>query len=499
MRYSLFHVERMKATTLQAQIREMLVTAMLAGQLPPNAPIPSTRAMSKRLKVSRNTVVLAYQALAADGYLIARERSGFYVSPEARAGIADLAKVQQDAERGEGRPVDWSNKFRVTPSGQRNIVKPENWHEYPYPFIYGQVDAALFPISDWRDCMRQSMSRKWLDAWTDDRFAADDPMLIEQIRQRILTRRGVLAKPEEILVTLGAQNALYLLAHLLVKQGTKVAYEDPGFPDVRNMFSLLTDQHKAVGVDGEGIKVSELDDSELVFTTPSHQFPTNTTMSRERRQELLNWADENDSLIIEDDYEYETNYRGEPSPALKSLDQSGRVIYVGSLSKSLMPGLRMGFVVGSPELIEEMRALRRLILRHPPGNNQRVVALFLALGNHDALINRLHRSYLSRWETMQSALSQHFPGWAQLPAFGGTSFWVRGPENLDANQLAQEAAEDGVLIEPGDIFFSEPHLHRNYFRLGFSSIPQERIEAGIERLAIASKKTLNRKYEEEYV
>ena len=490
MRDSLFHVERMEATTLQAQIREMLVSAMLAGQLPALSPIPSTRAMAKQLKVSRNTVMLAYQALAADGYLVARERSGFYVSDELHAGMAATNVSAFPKKVETANPIDWDAKLRLHPARQPNISKPPNWHDYPYPFIYGQSDPALFPITAWRDCTRQAMNRKWLDAWTDDRFTEDDPRLVEQIRQRILTRRGILADSDEILVTLGAQNALYLLASLLVKPHTAVAIEDPGYPDMRNIFTLMTDDVRPVPVDEEGIQIDPLSGSELVFVTPSHQFPTNVTMTLARRRALLTWADENDALIIEDDYEFETNYLGEPTPALKSLDAMGRVLYIGSLSKSIMPGLRMGYLVGPSELIAEVRALRRLMLRHPPGNNQRIVALFLSLGRHDALIGRLHRAYAERWKTLGKALEDHFPGWFQSPGFGGTSFWVKGPDGLDANELAVSALKEGVVIEPGQIHFADPWGPKNYFRLGFSSIPDERIEPGIIRLASVARQLM---------
>ena len=337
------------------------------------------------------------------------------------------------------------------------------------------------------------MSVKWLDAWTDDLYNADDPMLLEQIQQRILTRRGVMAKPEEILVTMGAQNALFLLCNLLVKEDTAVALEDPSYTDLRNMFELHSNDVRAVGIDNQGIRVDQLGDAKIVFTTPSHQFPTNITMSMERRIELLEWADANDAIVIEDDYEYETNYRGEPTPALKSLCQSGRVVHVGSLSKSIMPGLRMGFMVAPAELIAELRALRRLVLRHPPGNNQRVVALFLALGGHDALINRLHRAYHKRWEAMALALDTHFPGWAEAPVFGGTSFWCRGPEGFDAGAFSEAALKRGVVLERGDVFFTDREAHKNYFKLGFSSISEDKVDAGITILAEVAAEMLGKK------
>ena len=480
MRESMFHIDRVETTTLQNQIRARLVEAMLNGQLPAGSPIPSTRAMAGRLGVSRNTVMLAYQALSDDGYLEARERSGYYVAPAIRDGIAEAA-----APRRAGREdaVDWTARLRRRPSVQSNIAKPPNWHDCPYPFIYGQADEALLPVADWRDCVRQAMSRKWLDAWTDDRFTEDDPMLVEQLRQRVLTRRGIMASADEILVTVGAQNALYLLSSLLVKPDTPVAIEDPGYPDVRNIFHLMSADVRPVPVDREGVRVDMLGDSAMVYVTPSHQSPTSATMSLQRRYDLLAWAAGRDALVIEDDYEFETNYSGAPTPALKSLSGSERVLYVGSLSKSLMPGLRMGFLVGPRPLIAEARALRRLMLRHPPGNNQRVVALFLALGHHDALVARLHRTYSSRWKTMGAALERHFPGWSRAPAFGGTSYWLEGPPALDARRLAALALEAGVVIEPGEIYFADPGHGRHHLRLGFSSIPEERIEPGIARLA----------------
>ena len=206
-------------------------------------------------------------------------------------------------------------------------------------------------------------------------------------------------------------------------------------------------------------------------------------MPLERRMELLRLASSRDFLVIEDDYEFETNYVNEPCPALKSLDDEGRVIYVGSLSKTLFPGLRLGFLVGPKALVAEARALRRLMVRHAPNNNQRTAALFLALGHHDTLIRRLHRAYRTRWEAMGGALQRHLPNASRIPTFGGTSFWVKGPARLDSEALARKAAEQGILIEPGRINFGAADPPRNYFRLAFSSIDEKHIEPGIRLLA----------------
>lgn len=373
MRDWLVHIRRNEHASLQTQIREALVSAILDGQLAREEPIPSTRKMAKSLGVSRNTVVLAYQGLLDDGYLMARERSGYYVSEKA---IETAAPPKLAVKQGHAAPsIDWSRRLTMRPAAQANVSKPLDWQSYPYPFIYGQVDHNLFPLAEWRDCARQALGKKWLGSWTNDTWAHDDPLLVEQIRRRILPRRGIMANDDEILVTLGAQNALYLLTALLVSPKTQVGMEEPGYPDVRNIFSLSTPNVALLPVDEKGLVPSDAFNAcDIVFTTPSHQFPTTVTMPLERRLELLKRAARHDVLIIEDDYEFETNYVNEPCPALKSLDDEGRVVYVGSLSKTLFPGLRLGFLVAPANVVAQARALRRLMVRHAPNNNQRTAA-----------------------------------------------------------------------------------------------------------------------------
>ena len=486
MRDALYHLERARPATLQAQIRDILVESIRNGQLKAGDPVPSTRAMASRLQVSRNTVTLAYQTLATEGLLASRERSGFYVDGEAVDGMARPA-AEHPPRRSEGR-IDWERRFAEAPGRQRNQAKPEGWQRQPFPFIYGQVDREIFPIAEWRDCVRQAMGTRWIDAWTEDRFAADDPLLVEEIARRILPLRGIAAGPDEILVTLGAQHALYLLAALLIRPETLVAIEDPGYPDLRNICALRTRQVRTVPVDAEGMVLGGgASRADLVFVTPSHQHPTTVTMSLPRRKALLAVARAADQVIVEDDYEFETNYSGTPLPALKSLDEDGRVIYVGSLSKSLMPGLRLGFLVADARLVAELRALRRLMLRHPPGNNQRAAALFLANGHHDVLVRRIHRAYRDRWQAMGEALARHLPGWAERPGFGGSSYWLTGPDGFDSRCLAEAALARGVVIEPGAPFFADPGQGRRHLRLGFSSIAADRIPDGIALLAQAAR------------
>src|SRR3546814_1836749 len=199
-------------------------------------PLPSCRRLAHSLGVSRNTVVLAYQALADEGLLISRERIGYFVNTDM---VFQQTGAQVSLPEPEGAAaVDWFGRLQVRPSEQQHLTKPRNWRRYPFPFIYGQPDPKLFPVSTWRMCSRQALGVETIQTWTGDNFNDDDPRLIEEIRTRVLPRRGIKAQPQEILVTLGAQNALYLIAELLAGPGRVLAVEDPCYVDVRNIFSL---------------------------------------------------------------------------------------------------------------------------------------------------------------------------------------------------------------------------------------------------------------------
>jgi GntR family transcriptional regulator / MocR family aminotransferase len=471
---------------LQAQIREMLVAAILDGHIPVGVALPSTRVLAAQLGVARNTVALAYELLVNEGYLLTKSRSGHFVNPEIVAGRAGLPRAPSG---NAPPPARWLPRFRGAVSGQRNIVKARDWQRFPYPFIYGQIDPSQLPIPGWRECSLQATSASEARGWAADLIDGDDALLIEQIQTRLLVRRGVFVSPEEILITVGAQHALFLLATLLVDANTTVGIENPGYPDARNIFAARTPSIVPLPLDAAGLALTPaLDRCDYVYLTPSHQCPTNVTMPLARREALLAWAQAHDRVLIEDDYEIELGFEGRAQPALQSLDRSGHVVYVSSLSKTLAPGIRIGFIVGSRELVRELRALRRLMLRHPAANNERSTGLFLAMGYHDALLRRLRHAYADRSQRVAAALSMHLPDVTSTTAAGASSFWLRFPDAVDTRIVAAEAAKLGVLIEPGDVFFDaspDAPVPCNYARLGFASIDSARIEPGIATLAAA--------------
>ncbi len=481
----LFRISVDSGQTLQSQIRQAVVTAILDRQMPANQPLPSCRTLAGRLSVARGTVVLAYQQLVDQGFLIARERRGHFVNPEALTDLPEVPGLSDGAARPDS--PDWDARLSDRPSKDANIVKPSDWITYAYPFVYGQFDPSLFPTAEWRECSRMALGVREIRNWAADMIDKDDPLLIEQIQARLLPRRGIFARPEEIMVTLGAQHALYLVATLLMEPGTKVVVEEPGYPDARNIITSRTGDVQLAPVDGSGLDPDGFEaDCDYVFTTPSHHCPTMVSMPLERRKALLSRAVMDDFVLIEDDYDSQLLDDATPLPALKSLDDAGRVIYIGSFSKTLAPGLRLGYIVADPVVLTELRGLRRRMLRHPPANNQRAVALFLSLGHHDALVRRLTQAFAQRRRTLINALNAHLPMFAISSGLSGTSLWLTGPTAMDAVTLSENARGRGVLVERGDIFFAANPKPRNVLRLGISSIAEDRIEPGIVELAKAA-------------
>jgi GntR family transcriptional regulator/MocR family aminotransferase len=464
--------------TLQARIQQMVAQGILAGRFRPGERLPSSRKMAEHLGISRITVTLAYTELVADDYLSAKGRSGYFVSQNAPEPPAFPAN-----QSGTGT-VDWSRAIGQKFSPAFGMEKPTDWASYKYPFIYGQTDPTLFDNTNWRLCALQALGKRDFAALTSDYYDGDDPKLVEFISRQTLPRRGILAGSDEILVTMGAQNALWLSAQVLLNSRRRAAIEDPCYPALRTILTQSRCQLSTVPIDADGLPPWGLpSDTDVVFTTPSHQCPTAATMPLARRQQLLAKAEAEDFLIVEDDYEFEMSFLKSPSPSLKSLDKTGRVIYVGSFSKSLFPGLRLGYLVGPEPFIREARALRASVLRHPPGHIQRTVSYYLSLGHYDALVRRMSRAYHERRQIMDRAMQEHGLTVAGQGTYGGSSVWLRTPNGVDTTVLAENLRKRSVLIEPGAPFFGGDNPPRDYYRIAYSSIPANRIADGIALIA----------------
>jgi len=466
--------------TLQQQIQQMVAQGILSGRFRSGEKLPSTRGLATHLGVSRITVTIAYTELLASDYLTSKGRSGYFVSDT--APTLPHFSAPQDSDDA----VDWARAMPQRFSGGVTPVKPQNWASFRYPFIYGQADPSLFDHANWRLCAVQALGQRDFTALTTDYYDQDDPKLIEFIARHSLPRRGISARPEQILITLGAQNALWLTAQILLNHDRRAALEDPSYPALRDILTQSRCDMATVPVDAGGLITDAIpDQTDVIFATPSHHCPTTATMPMARRHALLERARALDALIVEDDYEFEMSFLKAPSQSLKSLDRDGRVIYVGSFSKSLFPGLRLGYLVGSEPFIREARALRASVLRHPPGHIQRTAAYFLSLGHYDAQVRRMSTTLHARRTAMADAIATHGLQIAGHGASGGSSFWMRAPDHIHTAKLAKTLEENGVLIEPGAPFFASTTPPQNYYRLAYSSIPAARIADGVALVADA--------------
>lgn len=482
---------------LHARVRRSLESSLARGEFPPQRAMPSARQLSAMFGVSRTTVDTALAELGAMGLVVAHPRSGLYPAPAGtaarRVGAAPAGSLEpaRDAARpavppAAGRPVDLSGHLlaRTDPWGHRVDLHADHL-DHPYPFLPGQMAPGAFPARAWLRACARAMDGPHAGAAVRDAGDGDDPLLVEALVTHVLPSKGITATPDQVLITNGSQQALALLASALLDGGRTVGMEDPGYVDAARIFHRSGAALALFDVDERGVRPDWSVDVDLLYLTPSHQHPTNTTLHADRRAEVLAQAGERDFLVVEDDYDSEMRYRGAPTAPLRAVDTSGRVVYLGTFSKFLAPGLRLGYVVAQPELVAELRTLRYLATKHPSGLDQRALALLIVSGDFHRVLGR-HRTLLRRkWAAVAEALEEHLP-WPLGPVpSGGLSFWVQGPSGFDATAMAARARELGVLVMPGERYQLGADPPRSAFRLGFSSITPEAIAPGIAALGRA--------------
>lgn len=467
--------------SLSDQLCEKISYQISAGFLTPNQRLPSCRKIAQQLDVSRNTVVSAYQVLIYDGIVESRERSGYFVHAEARAHCATRESgqklVKNNKKLFDFMPLNKSFKDYET------IIRPENWSNYTYPFVSNQMDAKRFPLANWRKCSADILSQSKAVQVISDYSYDDCDELITEIQTRILPSRGIVASKDEILLTSGAQQAIFLTSMIFGNSDRSIAIEDPCYPDARNIFDVFFDNINLIKVDGEGIICnSELAQSDLVYVTPNHQYPTTVRMSKLRREKLLNMAKRESLVVIEDDYDSKTDFDPKIMTALKADDTENNIIYIGSLSKDLNPGLRIGYMVASADFILEAKKRRGMMIRHLPPFLQLTTAHFIGLGHHDSHLTMLQNIYKRRRETAFDALRKYFPDSQIISGSGGTNFLINTHKNIDFTILLEQALRRGVVIDALEPCYSNPDDCFGLFRLGVSAIGVDRITEGIKIL-----------------
>ena len=422
---------------LAARIYRQLRDAILDGRLRAGEKLPPTRELARQLAVSRNTVATAYERLTGEGFLVGRVGAGTFVDT---GPVNRLRSRSAPAGRGVQPRPSWQATELVMPTRQADPV---------YDFRVGMPDPALFPLETWRRLVVRELKPSALRsaAYADPAGRSD---LRAAIARYVGVSRSVRTGPDDIVVTNGAQQALDLIGRVLLEPGAVVAVEEPGYPPARAVFESLGASVVGVPLDAEGIDVAALPDAAaLVYVTPSHQFPLGVAMSLDRRTALLEWANAAGAVIVEDDYDSEYRFSDRPLEPLQSLDTGGRVIYVGSFSKTLLPGLRLGFLVAPASLHPALRAAKQLTDWHAEQTNQAALARLMDEGLLARHIRKAGREYAVRHEQIVTRLTTDFADWLGLvPSAAGLHVAARALPGVDIDAVLARATELDVAVEP---------------------------------------------------
>lgn len=467
----LIRLARNTRTPLHRQLVEGLRSAILRGELVPGERLPSTRSLASDLGVSRSTVVAAFEQLNVEGYLESRVGSGTRVPRDLPIeGLSD----------GSARPTG----NIPTPGGARVRV------DMPRPFRPGVPDLDRLAAGPFGRALRRVWREDAADLIGGSTVAGDSELRTE-IARHLRGVRRVRCRPEQVLVTSGTQEGLSLACELVAEAGDRIWIENPGYLGAQRAIRAVGAEPVAVPLDREGLCIgharSRLPSAVACYITPSHQFPMGTTLSASRRAELLEWASETDGWIIEDDYDSEFRLDGQPLPALQGLDRNERVLYVGSFSKALAPGLRLGYVIVPDSLLAE--ALRRKQARWGPGPTwlHRVVAQFMAEGLFARHIRAIRTLYRARLESLRASVARHLPDGCRIRDPAGCMHAILHlPEEFPTDAVARAASERDVDVIPLERFClpgTRPPGHG--LVLGFAAWPEEELDRAVRILGTA--------------
>jgi GntR family transcriptional regulator/MocR family aminotransferase len=454
--------------------------AIAEGRLAPGDALPSSRDLAAQLGVARNTVLAAVAILADEGVVETRPAAGTFVAASAVASAAAsaAARPQQAAPGAYPFPLtDWARRL---PS-RLGVVEGAGAGA-PLDFRPGLPDLRTIPFDEWRRSAARKLRtlRARLGSYGE---AQGDARLREEIARYVARSRGVACGVEDVIVTSGAQQALDLVARVLLSPGAVVALEDPGYKLAAQVFSAAGATLQGVPVDTEGLDVAAMpEDAAMAYVTPSHQYPLGVTMSDARRRDLLAWAARRGAFVVEDDYDSEYRYGSGPLPALQAADLSGRVIYVGTFSKNLMPGIRLGYLIAPAPLRATLVAAKWLVDRHSDNISQSVLAEFMASGMFARHVARMREVYAERHAALMGYsddLARR--GATLLPSRAGLHACILlGPGHDEASVIAS-AAREGVGLYGLRTTFLGPAT-RAGFVLGFGNIDVPAIHAGMVRL-----------------
>jgi GntR family transcriptional regulator/MocR family aminotransferase len=469
------HINLVGRKDLSGEVYRQIRRAITDGRLRPGDCLPASRDLARSLQVSRTTVTVAYERLAGEGFLTSRIGAGTFVS-------SHLAPAQKESRNAAGagalepRPV-WDS-IRLS----RAFAQPAE-----FDFRTGLPDASLFPHATWRRLLLRELRAQPATAGVYDESGGHRG-LRAAIARHVGVSRGVQVSAEDVTITNGAQQALDLIARALISPGDRVAVEDPGYAPPRYLFTSLGARVAGVTVDEEGIVVDAIaPGTRLVYVTPSHQYPLGVTMSLSRRLALLEWAARNNAAIIEDDYDSEFRFEERPLEPLQTLDTAGRVVYVGSFSKTLLPTLRLGFLITPSCCTSAVHKAKYVSDWHTSTVFQAVLARFIDEGDFARHVRKVGRVYAERRELIANILEQDFSDHLTIvPSIAGLHITAvaRAASIAEISGVFERAAERGVQLQRlAKFYFEQPA--RAGLLFGYGAIPTAKISEGLRRLRAA--------------
>jgi GntR family transcriptional regulator/MocR family aminotransferase len=486
-------LDRQSAIPLYQQIEDYLRQGILSGSLAADTRLPASRQLARDLGVNRITVENAYTELETEGLVYSKIGSGTYVLPP-----NPLLTLSKD---GPGAPWPlWQQSVEFQSRAAKNPSSPEISRKtarhalrQPISFASGIGDAHLFPAEDFRKVLQTVMRRDGIAALDYGEPNGHAPL--RETIAHILASQGLQTRAENVLITAGSQQALSLVSQLLLKPGDVILVESPTYSGALDLFRALNFEVVGLPVDGQGMQVERLEKllqqhhPKLIYTIPNFHNPTGTCLSSPRRRELIILADRYNIPILEDDFVGDLRYEGRTQPALKALDPGGRVIYINTFSKILMPGLRVGFLVAEGPVYDCLVNFKRVNDLATSTLVQRALEAYVTVGRYQAHLRRSCQIFRKRRDAMLAAIQRYLPTEVHLdPPQGGLFIWLQLPPHLSSEKLLPLAWEEGVVFTPGNGFFPDAMSGKNWLRLNFVSQAPDQIDEGIKRLGKAMKR-----------
>ncbi|GGN11713.1 GntR family transcriptional regulator [Dyadobacter beijingensis] len=458
-------LDRAQEKPVYMQIADAVIVAIQSGKLVAGSILPGSRQLAAQLNVNRNTIVEALDVLAAEGWLVSKERRGIFV-----ADVQPLASPERSLVRESGMVRDFATKPLIT-------------------FDDGLPDSAQAPIDELARAYRQIFARKGRWQMMGYRHEAGDPEFREAIAQMLNYKRGMRLSPDQVFITRGSQMAMFLAAHALLKPGDHVLIENPGYKPAWEAFTHAGARLLPVNVDAHGIVTDEIraylhdhPNIKAVYITPHHQFPTTVTLNLRRRMELVALSNEYGFTIIEDDYDHEFHFSPRPVMPVSSLEQARNYVYIGTMSKIVAPALRIGYLASCASIIDKVTSLRKII--DVQGDYMMEQAVFQLI--HDGEIRRhLKRTtplYKSKRDFFETLIREYLADKVHFTKpEGGLAFWLTPKAPVDLVKLAAALRQKGIALISPDTFCYKGSA--NGLRLGYASLSEEQMQEGIQAIA----------------